>query len=135
MKIQLLSDLHFEVDPSFKPTPAPGADLLILAGDIGARPDTPMAGHGAPDWHLTRFSPVLGHWPVPVIYLPGNHEYDGQDFDECNAALRDLADALGFIWLERESIVIAGIRFIGTTLWSDFDAFADQPSQDRKSVV
>ncbi len=134
MKIQLLSDLHLEVDPSFSPTPAPGADLLILAGDIGARHDTPMASHGASDWHLTRFSPVLGQWPVPVIYLPGNHEYDGQDFDECSAELRDLADALGFIWLEREAIVIAGIRFIGTTLWSDFDAFADQPSHIAGSM-
>ena len=36
MKLQLLSDLHLEVDPSFTPQVAPQAQLLVLAGDIGA---------------------------------------------------------------------------------------------------
>lgn len=36
MKIQLLSDLHLESDPDFQARPAPGADLLVLAGDIGS---------------------------------------------------------------------------------------------------
>lgn len=128
MKIQLLSDLHLEVDPAFKPEYAPGADLLVLAGDIGARPETPMARHGAHDFCLGRFSPALRHWPVPVLYIPGNHEYDGQDFDECRLALRDTVEALGITWLEGECLVLAGVRFIGTTLWSDFDCFGDRPS-------
>ncbi|MSR14311.1 MAG: metallophosphoesterase [Gammaproteobacteria bacterium] len=128
MKIQLLSDLHLEVDPSFVPVPALDAEVLVLAGDIGAASDTPMAQHGAADWCLTRFAPGLRHWPVPVLYLPGNHEYDGQDFDACRAELRDLVEALGMHWLERDSVVLRDTRFIGTTLWSDYDCFADQPS-------
>ena len=36
MKVQLLSDLHLETNPGFTPTPAPGADVLVLAGDIGS---------------------------------------------------------------------------------------------------
>lgn len=36
MKIQLLSDLHLESDPGFVAHPIPGADLLVLAGDIGS---------------------------------------------------------------------------------------------------
>lgn len=36
MKIQILSDLHLEANPDFMPEPAPGADLLVLAGDIGS---------------------------------------------------------------------------------------------------
>ena len=36
MNIQLLSDLHLENNPDFVPTPAAGADLLVLAGDIGS---------------------------------------------------------------------------------------------------
>ncbi|MDQ6881587.1 MAG: metallophosphoesterase, partial [Pseudomonadota bacterium] len=31
---------------------------------------------------------------------------------------------LGITWLERESLVLQGVRFIGTTLWTDFDALA-----------
>ncbi len=127
MKLQLLSDLHLEVDPSFVPQAAPDADMLVLAGDIGALPDTPMARHGRPDWCLTRFSPKLGNWPVPVIFLPGNHEFDGQDFDECHAALREHIESLGMIWLEKEALVIDGVRLIGTTLWTDFDALSDWP--------
>jgi predicted phosphodiesterase len=127
MRIQLLSDLHLEVDPSFVATPAPDADLLVLAGDIGALPDTPMAEHGQPDWCLTRFSPRLGNWPVPVIYVPGNHEFDGQDVDEAYAALRDQCGQLGIDWLEGQTMVLDGVRLIGSTLWSDFEAFANRP--------
>ncbi|MDP3828773.1 MAG: metallophosphoesterase, partial [Polaromonas sp.] len=36
MNIQLLSDLHLESNPHFVAQPAPGADLLVLAGDIGS---------------------------------------------------------------------------------------------------
>ncbi len=128
MKIQLLSDLHLEVDPHFRPVVAPSADVLVLAGDIGAGFDTPMAAHGQADWCLTRFSPALRHWPVPVLYIPGNHEYDGQDFDECREGLRERVEALGMIWLEQSSVILHGVRFLGTTLWSDFDCFGDRPS-------
>ena len=36
MNIQLLSDLHLEAHPHFVPEPAPGADVLVLAGDVGS---------------------------------------------------------------------------------------------------
>jgi len=36
MNIQLLSDLHLEVHPRWRAEPAPGADLLVLAGDVGS---------------------------------------------------------------------------------------------------
>ena len=36
MNLQLLSDLHLEADPTFAAAPAPGADLLVLAGDVGS---------------------------------------------------------------------------------------------------
>jgi len=135
MRIQLLSDLHLEVDPDYAPRPAPDADLLVLAGDIGAGPDTPMADFGAEDWCLTRFSPRLGHWPVPVLYVAGNHEYDGRDFDACRARLREVTASLGITMLERDTLVIDGVRFVGTTLWADFDALSDQPSHVPGSMT
>jgi predicted phosphodiesterase len=127
MRIQLLSDLHLDVDPGFTATPAPGADLLILAGDIGGLPGAPLARYGQPDWYLSRFSPALGNWPSPVAYLPGNHEFDGQDFDEAYAQLRDLCERLGILWLEGQTLTHGEVRIIGSTLWSDFDALADRP--------
>ena len=78
MKVQLLSDLHLEVQPGFTLRPAPDADLLVLAGDVGSY----QYGSRLPgaDFGLERFSPLRG-WPVPVLYVPGNHEYDAIEFD------------------------------------------------------
>ncbi|WMD20304.1 metallophosphoesterase [Achromobacter seleniivolatilans] len=121
MKIQLLSDLHLETDPSFLAQPTPGADLLVLAGDIGSyRQGSRLTGT---DFGLSHYSPRHG-WPTPVVFVPGNHEYDNLDFDEAHARLYDLCQALDIQWLERETCVMDGVRLIGTTLWTDFDALA-----------
>ena len=132
MKIQLLSDLHLEVHPGYVPRPAPGADLLVLAGDIGSY----QAGSrlAEDDFGLTRFSPRHG-WPVPVLFVPGNHEYDALDFDETHERLRATCEALDITWLEREELVIGSVRLLGTTLWSDFDALASQPGAPEPSLA
>lgn len=112
MKIQLLSDLHLETE-AFDPEPAPGAELLVLAGDI----DATWAGY-------QRFA----GWPVPVIVVAGNHEFDFRELDSAWPALRDACARLGFTLLQRESTVIAAadgrrVRFAGATRWSDFALF------------
>ncbi len=122
MKLQLASDLHLENQPDFRLEPVSGAELLVLAGDIGSyQRNSRLPGD---DFGLERFSPLPQHagWPTPVFYVPGNHEYDGLDFDDTHARLRRTCERLGITWLERETVVLGGIRFVGTTLWSDFDA-------------
>jgi hypothetical protein len=116
MKLQLLSDLHLETE-TFDPEPAPGAEWLVLAGDI----DATWSGY-------ERFA----GWPVPVLVVAGNHEYDGRDFDAASAGLRELCARLGFTFLERDTQLLTAangqrVRVLGTTRWSDFDLFgADQ---------
>ena len=115
MKLQLLSDLHLETE-AFEPQPAPGADLLVLAGDI----DASWAG-------FERFA----GWPVPVLFVAGNHEFDGRELDAAWPALRERCAALGFTCLEGDSVVLTGahgqrVRFVGTIRWSDFDLFGAQ---------
>lgn len=122
MRFQLLSDLHLESQPDVAPSPVPGADLLVLAGDIGScQSGSRLAGD---DFGLARFSPLPQHggWPVPVAFVPGNHEYDAQDLDAARLRLRRVCDRLGIGWLDRESWVQDGVRLVGTTLWTDFDA-------------
>ena len=132
MKIQLLSDLHLEVHPHYQPQPAPDADLLVLAGDIGSyQTGSLLAGA---DFGLERFSPLRG-WPVPVLFVPGNHEYDNLDFDEAHQRLRDSCERLGLIWLEREVLTFGGVRLIGTTLWSDFDALATDEDRSMSTEI
>lgn len=123
MKFQLLSDLHLEVHTDFTPEPLPGADALILAGDIGSyQTGSRMADA---DFGLRLFR----DWPVPVYYVPGNHEYDMLDVDATWQRLRETCARLGLHWLDREVLVLPGaaadggdLRLVGTTLWTDFDA-------------
>ncbi|MEN9904862.1 MAG: hypothetical protein RLZZ555_1427 [Pseudomonadota bacterium] len=126
MRLQLLSDLHLEANPDFVAEPAPGADLLVLAGDVGSYQARSAGAMSEPDWGLQRFSPLPQYagWPTPVLFVPGNHEYDGLDFDQAHAGLRAACDRLGIIWLEREQLLLDGVRFLGTTLWADYDALA-----------
>ena len=112
MRLQLLSDLHLETE-SYVPTPAPGAELLILAGDIDST------------W---RSFELFRGWPVPVLFVPGNHEFDGRDVDEAREALRAHVSATGLRMLDDEAIVLTDVegrrvRFVGCTRWCDFDAF------------
>ncbi len=114
MRIQLLSDLHLETE-AFEPEPNPAAELLVLGGDIDSRWDA-----------LARFS----GWPVPVLMVAGNHEFDGRELGEAWPALRARCESLGITLLERESLVLtdaagARIRFVATVRWCDFDLFGD----------
>jgi hypothetical protein len=123
MRIQLLSDLHLERAPDWAPKPLPDIDVLVLAGDIGSY----QAGSRLreDDFGLRRFSPRAPGAPWKrVLYLPGNHEFDGHDYDTIHARLRALCDELGIEWLEREVITIGDVRFVGAVLWADFDALA-----------
>ena len=125
MNIQLLSDLHLETHPHFVPEFAPGADVLILAGDIGSYQEGSMlVTQDDHNFGLARFSPRadLAAWPVPVFFVPGNHEYDGMPFEEAHTRLQETCERLQITWLHRRVKVMNGVRLIGCTLWSDFEA-------------
>jgi predicted phosphodiesterase len=121
MRLQLLSDLHLETE-SFEPEPAPGAELLVLAGDI----DSTWQG----------FEHFRG-WPVPVLFIAGNHEFDRRELSQAWPALRERCAGLGFTMLECESTIITDtqglrVRFVATTRWCDFDLFG--PTRREKAM-
>ncbi len=130
MNIQLLSDLHLESNPHFVAQPTAGADVLVLAGDIGSyQADSALTQLGVQDFGLARFSPRPvseggAGWPTPVLFIPGNHEYDGQEFDLARRRLQAACERWGLIWLEQQSVVLQDVRFVGCTLWTDFDALS-----------
>ena len=110
MRIQLVSDLHLETyknvltaDAGISPTPA--ANALVIAGDIGA-------GGQA----ISTFK----DWPVPVLYVAGNHEFYRGEIDAVITELRQQAAGTAVHFLERDGVVIDGVRFLGTTLWTDY---------------
>jgi len=114
MNIQLASDLHLEFLQRDHPgerliTYAPGADVLVLAGDIAS-------GANA----LSQFA----DWPVPVLYVAGNHEFYGHAMDslrhEMRVKSRDAATKNGIHFLDNDRVDIGGVRFLGATLWTDY---------------
>jgi len=131
MRIQLFSDLHLERYPAFAPHILPDTEVVVLAGDIGSY----QAGSrlDTQDFGLERFAPAtLGMPHLRVLFIPGNHEFDSLDFDETYARLRATCARLGITWLDREVVVIDGVRFVGTTLWADFDALASRETDLTK---
>lgn len=129
MRIQLFSDLHLERYPDFQPRFAADIDVIVLAGDIGSyQANSRLASD---DFGLARFSPLRpGASASTVLFVPGNHEFDSLDFDATHARLRQTCERLGITWLEREVVTLGHVRFVGTTLWTDFEALVgDNPAK------
>ncbi|MFT3926689.1 MAG: metallophosphoesterase [Myxococcales bacterium] len=111
MRIQLLSDLHFEfqrdagrglVEVCYEPD----VDVLILAGDIA------VAGGIEPA--LTQFSE---RYPR-VLYVHGNHEFYTSNRESVLAHTRQACERLGNVsFLDCETVEIEGRRFHGAPLW------------------
>jgi Icc-related predicted phosphoesterase len=115
MKIQIASDLHLDLlqerFPGFRAVePAASTDVLVIAGDI-------HHGTGAVD--------LFSDWPVPVIYVQGNHEAYGATLDETIGSLR-AAGGDHVHYLENDAFVFKGVRFLGCCLWTDYLLLADK---------
>lgn len=59
----------------------------------------------------------------PVVFVAGNHEFYGNVLEDALEQGRMAAAEAGVHFLNADSVTIDGVRFIGATLWSDFDLF------------
>lgn len=108
MKILILSDLHLEF-ASFSPS-TEEVDLVILAGDIWKKDQGIY-------W-------ARETWPnSEIIYVAGNHEFYGSDRNAVLSSLRSAAEVTGVHFLDNDEVIINDIRFLGATLWTDFELF------------
>lgn len=109
MKIQFASDLHYEFlenqFPHYRIIEPAGADVLVIAGDI-------HRGSMAID--------TFANWPVPVVYVHGNHELYRENYADLVEKLRAKARGSRVHFLEQDEAVIDGVRFLGCCLWSDY---------------
>lgn len=110
MRIRILSDLHHEHFGGRRELPAIEADVVVLAGDIHSHLEGLY-------WAREAFA------DTPVIYVAGNHEFYSSDLPELTQAMRNLARELDIHFLENDAVVIDGVRFLGTTLWTDFQLY------------
>jgi predicted phosphodiesterase len=112
MKIRIYSDLHLEFS-DWTPPRLP-ADVVVLAGDI-------HVGSRAFPWARRHFKTER------IVYVAGNHEYFGSDIGSMQCEMRNEAREFDVDFLDQESAVIDGVRFLGATLWTDFELYGSDP--------
>ena len=113
MRLQLLSDLHFEfhrdsgrafvesLDPA-------GVDVLVLAGDIAVGDGIPAALGLFCD-HYRRSN---------VVYVHGNHEFYSTNREHVHAVTRSaVAGNPNLTWLDNDWVELSGVRLLGAPLW------------------
>ena len=71
--------------------------------------------------HTRRVGDIAKRWAGAdrILYVPGNHEYYGNDIKVARANSPDSALEHGVTLLDRGAITVDDVRFIGATLWTD----------------
>lgn len=124
MMILLYSDLHLEF-ADFLPDPGvvAQADVVVLAGDIEGSSEALF-------WAAEKFE------GKDIIYVHGNHEAYRGDLSDLVKTFRrraleeelHLSAGGSMHFLERDAVVIQGVRFLGCCLWTDFELHASGPT-------
>jgi predicted phosphodiesterase len=116
VKLNILSDLHLSLGALA--IPRNDADVVILAGDI-ARPKEAVS------W--------ASGFAKPVLYVPGNHEFYGGSVLGVADELKQLCAGTNIRVLDNDEVIIQGVRFLGTTLWTDFMLFGE--GEERTAAI
>lgn len=102
MRINYFSDVHLEFGPQVPPDN--DADIIIAAGDIG------IFKQGV-DW--------LKQLNKPVVYVAGNHEFYNFEYNQTLTMLRQECEGSDIHFLENDTFIYKGVRFLGCSLWAD----------------
>jgi Icc-related predicted phosphoesterase len=119
-----VNDLHldFDVSKGLMPWAPPGKEVdhltaLVIAGDI---------------WHARKFLNYANQsWLAKraqryryVVFVLGNHDYWGGALNNEPDKVRKEIEAQGLknvIFLERDEVIVEGVKFVGGTLWTDMN--------------
>ena len=100
-------------------------DIVLVPGDVSV----PLGK--AIDWLADRFA------GVPLVYVPGNHDYYSASQDRpytmeaMLADARERADRRGIHLLSDASVELAGLKIVGATLWTDFSSVGAEPLEEK----
>lgn len=117
MLVKILSDLHLHPLRNDYRYVDHGEYVCILAGDIAE-------GMRGVNWATMN---IPNH--IHVLYVPGNHEYYGNDYLELNrnfVAHNRAADSNTTVLLNN-TVEIGGVSFAGSTLWTNFNVYGGGP--------
>lgn len=121
LRLLILSDLHLEqwgktelqIDLSVSQP-----DVVILAGDI-------HTGVQAIPWATKTFP------GIPVLYVHGNHEGYGHKLEHTQRDIEEACQQTGHVhFLHCKEWRLGDVRFLGATLWTDFNLFGSDIRAD-----
>ena len=126
MKIKYMSDLHLEFGPLTEPMRDYDCDVLVLAGDIHVGPV-----------NVANFLNTLFNFEH-IVYVPGNHEYYGQEYWDFYDILNNQLKAANVNILDHmygfNSVKINDVTFIGDTLWSKANYLSWYKINDSRKI-
>jgi predicted phosphodiesterase len=143
MRVSVMSDLHID----FADLTLPGGDVLILSGDVCEakrikqemyNPDMVLLEHERQDQRPDRYfrflleecSAKYRH----VIYVMGNHEHYGFQVQKTYSHIKEQLPA-NIHLLEKETIEIDGVLFLGGTLWTDMNNMDQLTMYSMRSMM
>lgn len=113
MRINYFSDVHLEFGKLAIPNN--NADIVVAAGDIGL-------GRQGVEWLKTINK--------PVIYIAGNHEFYTHEYHNTMNMLRHSCANSNIHFLEKNTFVFQGVRFIACTLWTDLLKYGEKKAYE-----
>ncbi|MBW9051157.1 metallophosphoesterase [Rhizobium mesosinicum] len=116
MRLWIASDLHLEFEGAKATFDPPDADVFVCAGDVLDNGIVPSL-----EWLAETVAPLM-----PVLLVAGNHEFYGASLVESIRAAKQAASRYPNVhFLENDAVILDGVRFLGTTLWTDFRLHSD----------
>jgi Icc-related predicted phosphoesterase len=109
-RLWIMSDLHLEAvafPEAFRPVP-PEFDVLVVAGDVC---------EGDTDGALRKVRNLAND--KPAVFVLGNHEFWEREVARERSTARRPAKRHGVVLLDDGVADVAGLRFVGGTLWAD----------------
>lgn len=111
MKAWVISDIHTVPLDYYRARIAiPDADICICAGDTTDTIYTTL------DFLLAEIASKM-----PVVTVLGNHDFYRSSIDRALEVATERLDGTNVHLLENGTTVLSGVRFIGATLWTDFE--------------
>jgi len=133
MKIQLLSDLHNEFLRNGKnrpdhhwsgSIPETDADFVVLAGDIDV-------GIQGAEWAISESERL----DKTILYVLGNHEFYRYEYHSVKDGIAELCEGTLVHYLGPDAFVQDDVRILGTTLWTDYEAFDQVPGEQSMLYI
>lgn len=122
MKLSIASDLHLEFGYTPPLENVDNTDVLILAGDILTAYNIRLDGSRAVAY-ADFIADTARNWRR-VIVIAGNHEfYNYKWYESLKVLCEFYARFPNVIFLEDSTVTLQGVKFVGSTLWTDMNGF------------